>query len=46
MYEFEFVGRSTDETITVYGYSMNDLRERYPEINFDDYRLVYQIYID
>lgn len=46
MYEFEFINKANNEHFFYYGYSMNDLHRRYPEVNFDELLLVCHEYID
>ena len=46
MYEYEIRYLANDEIDFLYGYSINDLIKRYPDIPRDSYVIVYREYID
>jgi len=47
MYEYEITFKSDPTDIDfLYGYSLNDLRKRYPERDFDDIVIISREYID
>ena len=44
MYEYEIYFPATDETDILYGYSVNDLARRYPDIPPSTYIILSRIY--
>lgn len=46
MYEFEFWDEEHQEFVYFYAYSVKDLKCRYPEEDFDKYKLTLMEYVD
>ena len=46
MYEYEIIYKDTNEHDFLYGYSLQDLARRYPEINPSTYTVICREYID